>query len=412
MLVVTPNGGESLYRGDTNTITWESKGLTGTVKLELLVNGEVAGTIAENLPNTQTSYQWPTGKLLSGWMNPGSNFKVRVSSVIPATTAVTTYYFYSIDGRLLAEYDGNGNCVKDYIYMGNRLIAEYQPLAPKYYYYTTDQINSTRIITDSNGTVVYSALFDPYGGMQKEGVNTYQPSLKFSGKERESSSDYDYFGARYYGHNQYRFLSVDPIINKEEALANPQLWNLYSYCRNSPVTYSDPNGTYEKDVHYYLTKHLALQAGFSKSDAEIIASSNQSIDTNSTTSANPRYAVKRLMDNQKEAWHFASDQRVAEVITKAFATRDRSELGSALHCFQDSLFAHKRYRGNAEHAIESLFTNPDDTSRNVGMALEMAQGTLDILNAFMGNGKKSINLPFLKEVFKNKNSESRAQMLE
>jgi RHS repeat-associated protein len=69
--------------------------------------------------------------------------------------------------------------------------------------------------------------------------------LKFSGKERESGSEIDYFGARYYGHKQYRFLSVDPVINKDEALANPQLWNLYSYCRNNPVTYFDPDGNRE-----------------------------------------------------------------------------------------------------------------------------------------------------------------------
>ncbi len=104
------------------------------------------------------------------------------------------------------------------------------------YYYTSDQINSTRIITDSTGTVVYSALFDPYGGMQKQWVNTYSPSLKFSGKERESKSELDYFGARYYDHMRYRFISVDPMINKDEALVNPQLWNLYSYCRNNPAT--------------------------------------------------------------------------------------------------------------------------------------------------------------------------------
>jgi len=239
--VVAPNRGESFYRGDTNAITWNGAGLTGTIKLELLVNGEVAGTIAENMLNTQTSYQWSAGKLLSGWVNPDSNFQVRVSSVVPAT-AVTTNYYYGIDGRLLAEYDGTGACVKDYIYMGNRLIAEYQPATAKYYYYTSDQINSTRIITDSTGAVVYSAVSDPYGGMQKQWINTYQPSLKFSGKERESQSELDYFGARYYDHLNYRFLSVDPVINKDEALANPQLWNLYSYCRNSPVTFFDPDG--------------------------------------------------------------------------------------------------------------------------------------------------------------------------
>jgi RHS repeat-associated protein len=132
--------------------------------------------------------------------------------------------------------------------MGNRLIAEYQPATNKTYYYTSDQINSTRIVTDSSGTVVYSVVFDPYGGMQKDWVSTYTPSLKFSGKEREAQSELDYFGARYYGHNQYRFISVDPIINKDEALANPQLWNLYSYCRNNPVTFLDKDGLTEISI--------------------------------------------------------------------------------------------------------------------------------------------------------------------
>ena len=146
------------------------------------------------------------------------------------------------DNRPLAEYDAAGTCVKDYIYMGNKLIVEYQPVIAKYYYYTSDQINSTRMITDSSGSVVYSAMFDPYGGMQKEWVNTYQPSMKFSGKERESKSELDYFGARYYDHLRYRFISVDSVINKEEALANPQLWNLYAYCGDNPITYRDPDG--------------------------------------------------------------------------------------------------------------------------------------------------------------------------
>jgi RHS repeat-associated protein len=139
-------------------------------------------------------------------------------------------------------------CVKDYIYLGSKLIAEYQPVTGTKYYYASDQINSTRIITNSSGTVVYSALFDPYGGMQKQWVNTYSPSLKFSGKERESKSEMDYFGARYYDHKRYRFISVDPVINKVEALTNPQLWNLYSYCRNNPISFLDPDGMTEISI--------------------------------------------------------------------------------------------------------------------------------------------------------------------
>jgi hypothetical protein len=57
-------------------------------------------------------------------------------------------------GKPLAKYDSTGTCQKDYIYMGNKLLAEYQPVTGAKYYYTSDQINSTRIITDSAGTVV------------------------------------------------------------------------------------------------------------------------------------------------------------------------------------------------------------------------------------------------------------------
>ena len=169
---------------------------------------------------------------------------------------INTYYIYSYDGKLMEEYDHSGNCVKQYIYFGNRLFAEYHPQTDKYYYHTIDQVNSTRIITDDNGNVVYSEVFGPYGDIQKTWAKAYDPKLKFSGKERETYSGLDYFGARYFDHNSYRFISVDPIINRKEAFFNPQLWNLYSYCRNNPVTYLDPDGRQDFD---HLADALAAQ---------------------------------------------------------------------------------------------------------------------------------------------------------
>jgi RHS repeat-associated protein len=109
-------------------------------------------------------------------------------------------------------------------------------------------------------------------------VNTYDPKLKFSGKERDSDSGLDYFGARHYNHSSYRFISVDPAKNRVDLLAlsssldnpigtydisfansktdvtrnyfidtqdarsNPQLWNLYSFNRNNPLVFLDPTG--------------------------------------------------------------------------------------------------------------------------------------------------------------------------
>ena len=48
--------------------------------------------------------------------------------------------------------------------------------------------------------------------------------------------------ASYFDHKSFRFNSVDPIINKLEALTNPQALNLYAYCNNNPITYYDPDG--------------------------------------------------------------------------------------------------------------------------------------------------------------------------
>lgn len=153
-----------------------------------------------------------------------------------------SYYIYTFDGRPLAEYDLLGNCLRDYIYMGGRLIAEYDPATAQYYYYTQDQIGSTRVVTDDLGAVVYAEAHDPYGGVQKTWTNTFDPKRKFADKERDQETGLDYFGARFYSAPMYRWISVDPALYREVAINNPQAWNLYSFCRNNPINLIDPSG--------------------------------------------------------------------------------------------------------------------------------------------------------------------------
>jgi RHS repeat-associated protein len=196
---------------------------------------------------------------------PRSDVKTDTKMRTMSVSAEGTFYLYSFDGKLLAEYNKEGVSVKDYIYMGNRLIAEYQPSdrpgEDKFYYYTSDQINSTRIVTDQLGNVVYSVAHDPYGGIQKEWETVYDPMPKFSGKERDTESQLDYFGARYYEREHYRFISVDPILHS--SLFNAQRMNLYSLCMNNPISFVDPDGkalvpiclplsTTAKNVYQYL----------------------------------------------------------------------------------------------------------------------------------------------------------------
>jgi RHS repeat-associated protein len=63
---------------------------------------------------------------------------------------------------------------------------------------------------------------------------------KFTGKERDSESGNDYFGARFYNSNLGRFLSPDDGTDQDPS--DPQSWNLYAYGRNNPLKNIDPTG--------------------------------------------------------------------------------------------------------------------------------------------------------------------------
>ena len=74
-------------------------------------------------------------------------------------------------------------------------------------------------------------------------TETSVPSASlFTGKERDTESGNDYFGARYYGSSMGRFMSPDPSGLMYADPTNPQSLNLYSYVLNNPLKYLDPDG--------------------------------------------------------------------------------------------------------------------------------------------------------------------------
>ncbi|MDR3712329.1 MAG: RHS repeat-associated core domain-containing protein [Puia sp.] len=64
----------------------------------------------------------------------------------------------------------------------------------------------------------------------------------FTGKERDSESGNDYFGARYYASSMGRFMSPDPAGPWAADVSDPQSWNFYAYARNNPLINIDPDG--------------------------------------------------------------------------------------------------------------------------------------------------------------------------
>ena len=93
-----------------------------------------------------------------------------------------------------------------------------------------------------------------------------------TGKERDSESGNDYFGARYYASTMGRFLSPDWSAKEDPVpyaqLDDPQSLNLYSYVRNNPLTRVDADGhvagaddAVEVTVGVVILGALAAEAG-------------------------------------------------------------------------------------------------------------------------------------------------------
>ncbi len=83
----------------------------------------------------------------------------------------------------------------------------------------------------------------PYGGEYPPFCSTISDqNYKFTGKERDSETGLDYFGARYYASNMGRFSSPDPKLLTARHLVYPQKWNKYAYVQNNPLTSIDPDG--------------------------------------------------------------------------------------------------------------------------------------------------------------------------
>jgi RHS repeat-associated protein len=102
------------------------------------------------------------------------------------------------------------------------------------FYYHTDHLGSTRLVTDESGTIVTDVTYHPFG----ESVVTGDESFLFTGKEKDSTGLY-YYGARYHDPELGRFITSDPFAGK---IAVPQSLNRYAYCLNNPVKFIDPAG--------------------------------------------------------------------------------------------------------------------------------------------------------------------------
>ncbi len=149
-------------------------------------------------------------------------------------------------GEILAETDASGNTLNEYIFFGGKRIAML-PAGGRAQYYVEDLLGSSRVVTQNSGAVCYDADLDPYGGEHAYTNNCPSANnYKFEGKERDTETGNDDFGARYYTSRFGRWLSADwssvPVAVPYANLTNPQTLNLYSMLSDDPESFADLDG--------------------------------------------------------------------------------------------------------------------------------------------------------------------------
>jgi RHS repeat-associated protein len=162
----------------------------------------------------------------------------------------TGQYFYDGTGQRIKSITSAGTTIYVYDAMG-RLVAEYttgNATGSGTSYITADALGSPRVITAQDQSVKARHDYLPFGEEIPAGYGSRTASQgyvadglrqKFTGKERDSESGLDYFGARYYASALGRFTGVDSFFG---VMRNPQTLNRYAYVLNNPLRYIDPTG--------------------------------------------------------------------------------------------------------------------------------------------------------------------------
>ncbi|MFJ9729318.1 RHS repeat-associated core domain-containing protein [Streptomyces sp. NPDC101209] len=179
------------------------------------------------------------------------------------TTKSTTSHVYDADGNLLIRRNTGGETV---LYLGSTEVhldtstttAKYwgqryysagsatialrtnKTSSPALSYLSGDPHGTSTVSLDATTQAVTKRYVTVFGAARSGGTGTWADDKTFLGESTDPTTSLTYLGARQYDAATGRFLSVDPILDPNDA----QSLNGYTYSDNNPATYSDPTGLY------------------------------------------------------------------------------------------------------------------------------------------------------------------------
>jgi len=183
----------------------------------------------------------------------------RVSKAL--NTGSPTRYFYEGD-KAVFEY-ANGGAVTAFNVIGANLISRKIGTDKVYYFYNghgdvtalLDAATKNRraqYAYDAFGNITDEKYYDSNGNITTDPVDTIKSPIRYGEYQYDSETEYTdaqgnfvtglyYLNARHYDPGTARFLEIDTYTGN---VSDPLSLNLYTYCRNEPIMYTDPTGHY------------------------------------------------------------------------------------------------------------------------------------------------------------------------
>ena len=148
-------------------------------------------------------------------------------------------FLYTDQLNPVAELDGTGNVVSEFVYGAARNVPDYMVQGTNTYRFVVDHLGSVVAVVDSTtGAIVQEREYDAFGRIVSETTSPgFSQPFGFAGGLWDEDTGLIRFGARDYRPDVGAWVSKDPL-----RFAGGDT-SLYTYAANDPVNLADPNGS-------------------------------------------------------------------------------------------------------------------------------------------------------------------------
>jgi RHS repeat-associated protein len=288
---------------------------------------------------------------------------------------LTTQYLRGEHGDQDTELNGSGVWQHTNVFAAGGLAATYDTgAAATLNFNLSDWLGTKRVETKSNGSLENWWKSDPFGAYQKPDIATSDDTEHhFTGKERDTESGNDYFGARYYESGIGRWVSPDwsmsPVPVPYSTYGDPQTLNLYQYLTDNPLGGTDPNGHWDPWQHVEIMEMAYSKVNLPWNERVILADRNRDgAGHNPYTGIvmhpfvwhaeqySPGTQANHFLRDRNESQQAAYQHGVDRLRTDAAAIR-----GAIL---SGNLNAAISAEGDAQHLIQDSFAHTDRVGGN------------------------------------------------